>query len=166
MQVKSLHFCPTLCDTMDCSPPGSSAHGILQARILEWVAIPFSRGSFWPRGGTPLSASPSPALPGGPFTTSTTWEVNLQVNWGDRQADLPSFFFISSSLNMEMFVSKGNVRILSIAVTQLSALRKNTPKTTQQNRVLVTSSDLIYFMKDHILSGNTSSGLERQLMKQ
>ena len=36
--------CPTLCDTMDCSPPGSSVHGILQARILEWVAIPFSRG--------------------------------------------------------------------------------------------------------------------------
>ena len=36
---------PTLCDPMDCSPPGSSIHGILQARILEWVAIPFSRGS-------------------------------------------------------------------------------------------------------------------------
>ena len=35
--------CPTLWDLMDCSPPGSSAHGILQARILEWVAIPFSR---------------------------------------------------------------------------------------------------------------------------
>ena len=41
--------CPTLCDPMDCSPPGSSVHGILQARILEWVAIPFSRGSSWPR---------------------------------------------------------------------------------------------------------------------
>jgi len=37
--------CPTLWDPMDCSPPGSSVHGILQARILEWVAIPFSRGS-------------------------------------------------------------------------------------------------------------------------
>ena len=35
---------PTLCDPMDCSPPGSSVHGILQARILEWVAIPFSKG--------------------------------------------------------------------------------------------------------------------------
>ena len=40
---------PTLCDHMDCSPPGSSVHGILQARILEPVAIPFSRGSFQPR---------------------------------------------------------------------------------------------------------------------
>ena len=35
--------CPTLCNLMDCSPPGSSAHRILQARILEWVSIPFSR---------------------------------------------------------------------------------------------------------------------------
>ena len=34
--------CPTLCDPMDCSPPGSSIHGILQARVLEWVAISFS----------------------------------------------------------------------------------------------------------------------------
>ena len=37
--------CPTLCDPRDYSPPGSSVHGLLQARILEWVAIPFSRGS-------------------------------------------------------------------------------------------------------------------------
>ena len=37
--------CPTLHDPMDCSPPGSSVHGILQARILEWVAISFSRRS-------------------------------------------------------------------------------------------------------------------------
>ena len=38
-------LCPTLCDAMDCSPPESSVHGILQARIMQWVAIPFSRGS-------------------------------------------------------------------------------------------------------------------------
>ena len=41
--------CPALCDPVDCSPPGSSIHGILQARIPEWVAIPFSRGSSQPR---------------------------------------------------------------------------------------------------------------------
>ena len=41
--VAQLHL--TLCDPMDYGPPGSSVHGILQARILEWVAIPFSRGS-------------------------------------------------------------------------------------------------------------------------
>ena len=42
MHAKSLQSCPTLCDPMDSSPPGSSVHGILQARILEWVAISFS----------------------------------------------------------------------------------------------------------------------------
>ena len=41
--------CLTLCDPMDCHPPDCSVHGILQARIPEWVAIPFSRGSFQPR---------------------------------------------------------------------------------------------------------------------
>ena len=47
--------CLTLCDPMDYSLPGSSVHRILQARILEWVAIPFSRGSSWPRGRTQVS---------------------------------------------------------------------------------------------------------------
>ena len=42
-------LCLSLCDSIDCSPPGSSVLGILQARILEWVAIPFSRGSSQPR---------------------------------------------------------------------------------------------------------------------
>ena len=51
MKVK----CPTLCNTMDCSPPGSSVHGIFQARVLEWVAISFSRGSSWPRDQTQVS---------------------------------------------------------------------------------------------------------------
>ena len=45
VQAKSLQLCLTLCDAMDCSLPGSSVHGILQARILEWVAMPSSRGS-------------------------------------------------------------------------------------------------------------------------
>ena len=40
--AQSLRMCPTLCNPMDCSPPGSSVHGILQARILEWIAISFS----------------------------------------------------------------------------------------------------------------------------
>ena len=60
--IKYLSKCPdiaqpylTLCDPMDCSPPGSSVHGILQARILEWVAIPFSRGSARCRDRTQVS---------------------------------------------------------------------------------------------------------------
>ena len=47
--------CPTLRDPMDCNPPGSSVHSILQAGILEWVAMPSSRGSSPPRDGTHVS---------------------------------------------------------------------------------------------------------------
>ena len=48
-------LCLTVCDPMDCSLPGSSVHGILQARILEWAAISFSRGSSQSRGWTDVS---------------------------------------------------------------------------------------------------------------
>ena len=47
--------CLTLCGPVDCSPPGSSIHGVLQARILEWVAISFSRGSSRPKDRTQVS---------------------------------------------------------------------------------------------------------------
>ena len=53
--VTTTNSYPTLCDPMDYSPPGSSIHGILQARILEWVAIPFSRGSSQPKDQTRVS---------------------------------------------------------------------------------------------------------------
>ena len=55
--------CPTLCDPMDCSPSGSSVHGILQARILKGVAIPFSRRSSWPRDWTWSPALQADSLP-------------------------------------------------------------------------------------------------------
>ena len=50
-----IQSCLTLCDPMDCSLPGSSVHGILQARILEWIAMPSFRGSSWPRDQTQVS---------------------------------------------------------------------------------------------------------------
>ena len=53
--AKSLQSCLTFCDPMDCSPPGSSVHGSLQARVLEWVAMPSSRGPFQPRDRTRIS---------------------------------------------------------------------------------------------------------------
>ena len=61
------------CNPMDCSPLGSSVHGILLARILECAVMPSSRGSFWPSDQTPVSWSP--ALAGRFFTTSATWEA-------------------------------------------------------------------------------------------
>ena len=55
MRAKSLQLCASVCNPMDCSLPGSSVHGILQARILEWVAVPSSKGSFRPRDRTYVS---------------------------------------------------------------------------------------------------------------
>ena len=55
MHAKSLQSCLTLCHPMDCSLPDPSVHGILQARILEWVAMPSSTGSSWPRDQTCIS---------------------------------------------------------------------------------------------------------------
>ena len=66
------HSCPTLCDPMDCSPPGSSVHDILQARVLEWIAISFSRGSSLPRDQTRVSH-----LVDRRFTVWATREVQL-----------------------------------------------------------------------------------------
>ena len=70
--------CPTLCDPMDCSLPGSSIHGILQARVLEWVAISFSRGSSRPRDWTWVAH-----IPGRRFNRWTTREV-----WATRKIQL------------------------------------------------------------------------------
>ena len=65
--------CLTLCDPLDCSPPGSSVHGILQARILGWVAIPVSRGTSWPKNQTQV-----PFIAGGFFTI---WASRDAVDW-------------------------------------------------------------------------------------
>ena len=80
--AKSLPLCSTLRDPMDYSPSGSSVNGILQARILEWVSMPSSKGSSPPRDLLwPHVSDDLPALAGGWFlfcfvlTTSATWEA-------------------------------------------------------------------------------------------
>ena len=55
MCVLVVQFCPALCNHTDCSPPGSSVHGIFQTRMLEWISIPFSKGSSQPRNQTWVS---------------------------------------------------------------------------------------------------------------
>ena len=71
--AKSLQSCPTFCDPMECSPEGPSIHEILQARILEWVAMLYSSGSS-KAGIYPISLT-SPALAGGFFKTSASWKA-------------------------------------------------------------------------------------------
>ena len=73
LHAKLLQLCLTLCDPTDSSPPGSSVHGILRARILEWAAISSSRGSSRP--GIKLTSLMSPVLAGGFFTTRASWEA-------------------------------------------------------------------------------------------
>ena len=81
VKVAVAHLCLTLCDPMDCSPPGSSVHGISQARILEWVATSFSRGSTWP-----MDETSSPALQADsllfepPRKPSICWISNKEMN--------------------------------------------------------------------------------------
>ena len=62
-----------------CSPPGSSVQGILQARILEWVAIPFSRGSSWPRDRTWVPSLQADSLPSASSIQSFTKTINYGV---------------------------------------------------------------------------------------
>ena len=80
MCAKSLQSCLTLSNPMDYFPPGSSVHGIFQARILEWVAISSSRDLS--NSGIKLVSLRSPALAGGFVTTSTTWEAFPQLSKG------------------------------------------------------------------------------------
>ena len=78
--AKLLHTCPTLYNPIDYSPPVSSAPGISQARMLEWVASPSSRGSSQPSDQTrSVMFVMFPALAGGFFTTSATWKAHIHV---------------------------------------------------------------------------------------
>ena len=83
--ARLLQSCLTLCDPMDCSPPGSSIHGILQARILEWVAMPFSRGSSWPRDQTQVFC-----ITGGFFTIWVIREALDTIETGWRKREMAS----------------------------------------------------------------------------
>ena len=89
MHANSLQLCPTLCSPMDCSPPGSSVHGILQTRLLERVAMPSSFVGDLPYKGMELVSLISPALSGRFFTTDATWEAHAELG----QVDISLFFF-------------------------------------------------------------------------
>ena len=97
--------CPTLCDPMDRRPPGSSVHGILQAGTLEGVAIPFSRGSSWPRDWTCVY-------------------INLIYSAGAAEWNTqPAFFFFWFASNMlcfALFLTLGSSNFLNTVEFQAS----------------------------------------------
>ena len=89
-------LCPTLCDPMDCSLPGSSIHGIFQAGVLAWVAISFSRGSSQTRDQTRSHTLQADTLPSEP-PGKPLYHLSLSL----------------SICKMESLTSKGNFRLLS-----------------------------------------------------
>ena len=106
MYAQSFQSCPTPCSPMDCSPSGSSVHGILQARILEWVTMPSSRGSSWPRDQTWVSH-----IAGRFFTHWATWEVHQTNKSGILNEDLHIFIHMcGSQQTVENSSRDGNTR--------------------------------------------------------
>ena len=115
----------TLCDPVDCSPPGSSGRGILQARTLEWVAMPSSRGSCQPRDWTQVSR-----IEGGFFTIWATREALRTTIW-------PSNFtarYIAPPKNSQILIQKDTCIIMFIAaLCTIAKIRKqsNCPSTDE-----------------------------------
>ena len=100
-------LCPTLCDPMDCSPSGSTVHGISQARILEWVAISFSRGSSRPSNQTRTSSFISCIA--GRFLTTEPPAVQLpscvRLSATPWTAARQAFLFITNSQSLLKLMS-------------------------------------------------------------
>ena len=140
--AKLFQSCRTLCNPMDCSPPGSSVCRILQARIVEChgVAMPSCRRSFNP-GIEPMSLM-SPALAGGFFTTSATWEAlspsNSPVNSWRKTAvrdDLPislktHLFLLHSWLIVPIFEA---VKSFSPCIWSMASIFSNVCVTDEEN---------------------------------
>ena len=113
-QANLFQSCPTLCNPEDCSPPASSVHGILQARILEWVAMPPSRGSSWPRGQTHITHISY--IGRGFFTTSVIW---VPMQWElTRIKYLPSSFPSTPDSYLSFHTMPKNLRVYEIDITR------------------------------------------------
>ena len=120
----SLQSWPTLCDPVDCSPPGSCVHGLLQARILEWVAMPSSRGSSWPRDHSCISCTAcrffTTEPPLKPHICITSWQIE-----GEKVKD---FIFLGSKITADGDCSHEIKRCLLLrwkAMTNLDSILKS-----------------------------------------
>ena len=146
----STQLSPTLCDPMNCSPPGSSAHGIFQARILEWVAISYSRGFSSPRDHTRISCISCVSCIGRqilyPCATwkarhaTRKWNVNAFVGlmttfcllWNDRELSFVSPAWFTSDFASIGFISCDCNKII---INDIS-----TPLSLQEAPVVLTAS--------------------------
>ena len=90
-------LCPNLCNHVDRSPPGSSVHGILQAKVLEWVAISFSRGSSQPRDRTRVSH-----IAGRCFIL---WAAREAPNWNAREYQIAKTHTMETTVTQDLALS-------------------------------------------------------------
>ena len=129
MCARSLQLCLTLCDLLDCSPPVSSVHGILQARILEWVAMPSFRGSSQPRDQVFVSMSPEShwVIHSIPIIVSSLFPMQVIERNADPEVTLLSFLrknwiLLARVLARSVFALKLRLAvIMKINQTSLSA---------------------------------------------
>ena len=117
VHAKWLQSCLTVCNHMDCGPPGSSVQGILQARTLEWVAMLFSKGIFPTQGSNPHLFM-SPAFAGELFTTRATWETQLNSVATFKK----KWFFSSNSLYNKTDLSFFSTRLCTICFPWLQVV--------------------------------------------
>ena len=156
-----LHW--TLCDPLDYSPPGSSVRGILQARILEWVAVPSFRGSFQCRNWTCVSCIAGRfftqwATTGFDFCQHNTYKHTHTYTQCDGSCfsfvSFLFFFFLQSGLDLRvvlyLYGTKGrveqvslcNLRFLKVEKTEMSVIRGMDSKHIDQREVILSNGIL------------------------
>ena len=110
-KTKSLYSCPTLCNSVDHGLLDPFVHWILQARMLEWVAMPSSRASSWPRDRTHVSYVSWMA--GGFFTTSATWKAQKRIIYTDSSSNFTLLYgFPCGSAGKESDCNVGDVSLI------------------------------------------------------
>ena len=134
MKVLVTQSCLTLCDPVDCWLPDSSVHGILQARILEWVAIPFSWGSFWPRDWNWVSH-----IAGRFFTICATKDMNDKSNSSCKRIQFSSVQF-SCSVMSDSLRSHGLLHARSPCPTPTPGVCSNSCPSSQWCHPTISSS--------------------------
>ena len=101
--AKSLQLCPTLCNPIDGSPPGSCVHGILQARVLEWVAIAFSNALKWKVKVKSLSRVRLLATPRtAPYQAPASMGFSRQEYWSGLPLPSPRNYWIPLMKNLNL----------------------------------------------------------------
>ena len=151
--IKSLQSCPTLCDPIDSSPPGSLVPGILQARILEWVAISFSNAWKWKAKVKSLSHV---RLFETPWTAAYQAPSSMGFSRQEYWSGVPS-----PSPRLEVLVKKLNFRVWNIRDRLVPVGDRQGPKCSHKMKLLKQSKD-----EGHSIGSQGSVMLEHLMMHQ